>query len=227
MPKKKSSEAQLRQNLEQQITNTAVLAKLLQGQQGVNVQAMVGIRNVSDYTVGVAAAFGAPEIHLFPAFGKENPNTSTIIPYVWWRELRKGKLLEKGFIVRDDSILGEGYQTAPEDRKEDISVGFWINVIEDPNTWITSRTETEIREDITKITARSSLIRLRRAVDDKIKEIFKSLPDTFRDNSPASNGYVPKGGWDLRHKMSVERLPALYQLVETLITTRLEQDDTL
>lgn len=221
--KKSTTESQL----EQQLINAAVLANALAKHQGgqTSAQAMVGIRNISDLTIGIPAAFGQAEIHLHAAVKPNDPNTMTVIPYVWWRELRKGKLVQDGYLLRDDNIMGEGYLAAPADRPEDLAPGFAINAVLDPKEWIESRDETGIRTGIAEISSLNSLRRIRRAVDDKLREIVQSLPDNYRDNTPASNGYVPKGGWDNRHKLAVDQLPMIYRLVDDLTTKKIEGAD--
>lgn len=230
MARKKAAtqtETTQRELLEQQMTNVAILAQALSKQvaPGQTAQAMVGVRNVSDLTVGVPGAFGQPDLHLLAAINPDDPNTSAVIPFVWWRELRKGRLVQDGYLVRDDSILGAGYQTAPEDRPGELAAGHELNTILDPVSWIESRTEEQLRRDIDRITSLNSLRRIRRAVDQKLRSIVNSIPDVHRDFTPASNGYVPKDGWDNRHKLAVERLPALYRLVDELTTRKIEGAD--
>lgn len=210
--------------LAQQMFNAAVLANALQKQQQsqVSAQAMVGIRNVSDMTVGIRGEFGAKDVHLHAATTPNDPNTVTIIPFAWWAELRKGKLVNDGVIVRDDTIMGEGYLRAPEDRPEEMAPNHQVNAIKDPKQWIESRDEAAIRRDLVAITSVNSLRRVRRAVDDKIKELAASMPDSYRDQTPASNGFLPKGGWDMRKVRALQELPALYRLVDDLTTQRIE-----
>lgn len=223
-PKKTVKKDENTELLEQQIRNAAVLARLLteQNQGQVSAQAMVGIRNISDMTVGERGAFGAPDIHLYASSDKNDPNTVTVIPYAWWRELRKGKLVGNGVIMRDDSVMGQGYMHAPEDRPEDLAPGHTVNAIEDPKEWIESRTEAQIRADLPKITSINSLRRIRRAVDDKIRQVAEAMPDIYRDHTAASNGFVPKGGWDQRKVRALEELPALYRLVDDMTTRLIE-----
>lgn len=210
--------------MEQHIMNAAVLARMLteQNKGQTSAQAMVGIRNISDMTVGERGAFGAPDIHLHASRDRNDPNTVTVIPFAWWRELRKGKLVANGVIMRDDSVLGEGYLKAPEDRPEDLASTHAVNAVPDPKEWIESRTESEIRADLPKITSINSLRRIRRAVDDKILEIAAAMPDIYRDMTPASNKYLPPGGWDQRKVRALEELPALYRLVDDMTTRLIE-----
>jgi len=231
MGRKKASSSVTKKEAEQlsineQLVQAALLAQELQRRStAVTPQTMVGLRNVSDLTIGIPGAFGQGDVHLHAAFRNEDPATYTIIPFAWWREIRSGKYVDQGMLMRDDSIIGEGYTPAPPDRPQDLAPNFSVNLVIDPQQWIDSRNEIQIREDIMKMTSLNSLRRLRRAVDMKLRSIVDSIPDQYRDTTKASNGYVPPKGWDKRHKMALEQLPAIYRLVDDLTSRRIEGAD--
>src|SRR5512135_3880509 len=74
---------------------------------------MVGIRNVSDYTVGIKPQLpGDSALQLAADFGNDEPGSVAVMSYASWRELRKSKLIADGMIKRDDSILGSTFNAA-------------------------------------------------------------------------------------------------------------------
>lgn len=170
---------------------------------------MVGIRNVSDNTIGEPGKFGEPDLHLHADLGEHDPASVTSISYAWWRELRKGKLVRDGLIVRDDSVLGTGFVAAPEDKAEEIPVEADINTILDPQDWIESRTEAQLRADLARLTSDSSLRRIRRAVDVKLK----ALEESYGDDVPN------------KAAQAVDDLPMVYKFVDEYTTKRLERPE--
>ena len=84
---------------------------------------MVGIRNVSDNTVGVPINIpGEPQVTLNAALGGHDPNSVAVISYAAWLQVRGSKLISKGLVVRDDAVLGEQFAAAPSDRPEQLPV---------------------------------------------------------------------------------------------------------
>lgn len=172
------------------------------------LQIMVGIRNVSSYTIGIPAPFaGEIELQLHPEVkGRENPNTVAVVSFAWWQQLRKSKLVANGMIIRDDSILGSYHNAGPADQPGDLAAGWEANLVLDPDVWIVSKTEPQIRKAIAAMNSEQSLRRLMAAVDQKVADIRESIPETAAD----------------REERSVQDLPSMYQLVERLAEQRLD-----
>lgn len=173
---------------------------------------MVGIRNISDYTLGAKSPYPDVErdLHLHGDVGVPDPGTIGIVSYSWWQQLRRGPLMDRGMIMRDDSALGTLHTAAPADKPEEIAPNWHRNAVIDPVEWVESRTDMEIQRDIAKMTSGASLRRIRRVVDDKIRE----LQDTMRDD--------PK-----RAEKAVRMLPAKLALIDQITTERLERDESL
>jgi hypothetical protein len=166
----------------------------------------VGVRNISDLTVGIPSPFDTePDLQLYANIGTPEPGMVSVISYAWWLQIRKGPHIANGLIIRDDRVLGNSWTAAPEDRAEDLPRDHTRNQIPDPEAWITSKTEAEIREGIAKLTAPAAMWRLRRVVDEKVREYQKDYP--VEDENRAVKAY--------------ERLPALYVLVDNLTSQRL------
>jgi hypothetical protein len=171
---------------------------------------MVGIRNVSDNTIGIPGMNGHAPLQLLADLGSHEPGSTAVIPYAQWRELVKGRLVRNGLIVRDDSIVGPGLHHAPPDRPEDLPPDAQHNAILDPKDWIDSRTEDEIQDELERITSEESLQRIRRAVDNALTELESRRPRNTKDEQ------IEAAKW------AMARLPAKYRKVDELITERLE-----
>lgn len=204
---------QLMDQLQKSEAEKGALANLL-AKQGVQAspsgQMMVGIRNVSSTTVGIVGSplAGEGEIQLHATFGGEHdPNSVAAISWTWWQQLRKGKLVGKGFIVRDDSILGSSHVQAPEDIENELAKGHDVNTIRDPHEFITGQSETQFREAVKKITSEESLRRLLSACDEKVRE----LRNNYDENDPN------------REENAVSDLPGPYQIAELVVQSRLDQ----
>lgn len=178
----------------------------------VSATAMVGIRNISDHTLGIKGRYGNADVQLHADFGKNDPASSAVIPYAWWRnDILRSPFVSLGLIVRDDSAVGEGYFTAPQDSFEkDYPASYSANVVFDPIEWIEHRSEEEIRQDIDKMSSDPSLRRIRRAVDIKLKELELQLADL-----------------DNPQQEAVIRLSTKYTLVDNLTTRKLERPDEI
>lgn len=212
------SAKQLEKQLEEQSRTVQALTSQLTRQQPatlISAQSVVGIRNISDNTIGIPGKFGQADLDLHADFTGDNPSSIAVIPYTWYQQIRRSKVFRDGMIIRDDSILGDGYIQAPADKPNEIPTEHLINSVVDPVQWIDSRTETQIREDLDKITSEASLRRIRRAVDLKIVQIADALPDQFRDAE----------GVDLRRVMAVDRMPAIYRLIDEITTRKLEKPE--
>lgn len=209
-------ELELQKQVETMAMQQAMLIQQLAAarpQQGVGgmpgMQLMVGLRNVSSYTIGVAAMFpGDSDLHLHPKVkGRQpSPNTVAVVSFAWWQQLRKSDHIKNGLIIRDDSVLGSYHSAGPADQPGDLAAGWEVNLVLDPDEWITSRTEAQIRRDIPKMTSEQSLRRLLAVVDEKVAENRQAIPETEAD----------------REERAVQDLPALYQLTERLAEQRLD-----
>lgn len=208
--------AELRSQVDTQ-TRAAVahqerFATAVPGHRAQFAELMVGIRCVSDTTVGVPALFkGDSDLHLHADYGHEDPARCAIISYAWYRELRKGQLFAKGLLTRDDSILGSLYQPAPEDLPGEVAVGHEVNTILDPTEWVNARNEQELRDGIAAITSEDSLRRLRRVVDEYLLKFEGSqVRGTVAEQVKAA-------------KAALMSLPAKLRMLDDLVTQRLEQ----
>lgn len=174
---------------------------------------MVGIRNVSDYTVGIPPILpGDSPIQLAPSFNGDEPGAVAVITYAAWRELRKGHLVERGMVCRDDSVLGTAFIPAPEDRPGEVAPGQAVNMIDDPHAWIERRDEAQLRTDIAKITSQASLFRLRRVVDEALRkfELESELPRDTREQQARVA------------QQALNALSAKLRMVDDLTTTMIE-----
>jgi hypothetical protein len=173
-------------------------------------QLVVGIRNVSNYTVGLVdnSAGRAVEYQLFAEVpGHNDPRTRAVIGYVFWQELRKSNQVGRALIARDDSILGPADNTAPPDRPEDIHPDHAKNLVLDPREWILSQDEYQLRDAIGAMTSEPSLRRLMYAVDMEIVRIGEEK-------------YV---GDPERARKAIRDLPAIFRVVDELADERLDE----
>lgn len=171
---------------------------------------MVGIRNISDNVVGIPGfPVGSPDISLNPGLPGQD-NTTAVVSYVHWTRLRGSDFVKKGFICRDDSVLGTAFTPAPADLPSDIPAEASINAIEDPEQWIASRDDEALTRDILAITSDDSLRRLRTVVDRWLFAYQSQLPDPFSVKSA---------------RETLNRLPARLAKVDELTTQRLERED--
>lgn len=177
---------------------------------GPTGQLVVGIRNVSNYSVGlIDKTSGQPiEYNLNPEVdGVADPRTYAVISYAFWQQLRTGRQVGRGVIIRDDSILGPADNSAPEDRPQDVHPDHHKNLVLSPRQWITSKTEDDIREAIQQMTSEATLRRLMYAVDQEIVRI----------------GQEKYLGDPERARKSIRDLPALFRVVEELADERLDE----
>lgn len=212
--KKPTVEAQvaaLTARLEQSETEKGALANLL-ARHGVAApigQLMVGIRNVSNTTVGISRSPMAnePDVQLHAVFGGQyDPASVAAISYVWWQQLRKGPLVGRGIITRDDTVLGTGVSSAPADAEKELAKGHDINVVLDPHAFITGQPETELRDRVKKMTSEETLRRILAAVDEKVKQTQDSIDETDPE----------------RASKAVSELPGAYQIAELVAQARLD-----
>ena len=195
---------------QQQATLTQSLGAAQRLPAGMSSQLVVGIRNVSNYTVGfVDTTSGVPtEYNLTPEVpGNPDPKTRAVVSYAYWQKLRKSSQVSKGIIVRDDSVLGEADNRAPADRPEDMPAEAAINLVLNPRTWVMDKTETELRAAVKAMTSEPSLRRLLYAVDQEIVQIGEEKYKGDKD----------------RAAKAISDLPALFRLVEELAMNRLDE----
>lgn len=209
-PKKTQKEIEMEKEMaKMQAQMSAILA--LGGQKTVvGGKALVGIRNVSSYTVGLVNKIQGEqgELQLHPAhFAAPDPNSTAVISHQFWTTLRKGKIVENGQIIRDDSLVSDPSLVGPPDRPEDMPAVAAKNLVINPFQWIESRDEDQLRVSIAEMTSEPSLRRLAAAVDWKIwtigEEKYKGNPE--------------------RAKFAIRDCPAKYRFVDTLVEERLEE----
>jgi len=201
------------ETIEQLTRNQAQMAAQIGATQRTFVNAgqlVVGIRNVSNYSVGIIdkTSGQAVEYALNPEVeGMPDPRTRAVVSFAFWQQLRTGSQVAKGIIIRDDSILGPADNAAPPDRPEDIAPEAARNLILDPREWIVSRTEDDIREAIAAMTSEPSLRRLQYAVDQEIVRIGETK---YREDPE-------------RARKAIRDLPAIFRVVEELADERLDE----
>lgn len=181
------------------------------GRQYANTgQLVVGIRNVSNYSVGLLDKTTGKDIefNLNPEIeGQPDPRTRAVVSFAFWQQLRTSPTVGRGLIVRDDSILGAADNAAPPDREQDLHPDHNKNLILNAREWITSRTEQELRDAIAEMTSEPSLRRIQYAVDEEIVRI----------------GEEKYKGDDDRARKSIRDLPALFRVAEELADERLDE----
>lgn len=225
MPRKKAADpkleqlaaenARLREMVELQSaaaqTHQARLASALPTHRVAGGELMVGIRNICDSTVGIPPQFpGDIPVTLHADLDPNDPRRVAVISYTLWRSIRGGSLVGQGLIMRDDTVLGDTFNIAPEDRPGEVHDDFTKNAVVDPKEWIHSRTEDEIRRDIDLMTSDESLRRIRRVIDDELRAIQATYPD---------KGTVESA------KRALRQLPAKYAWLDEHITMKLERTD--
>jgi hypothetical protein len=173
-------------------------------------QLMVGIRNVSNYTVGLLdRTSGQPvEYELLPEVpGSADPRTRAVVTYAFWQQLRLGNMVARGMIVRDDSMLGAADNSAPGDRPTDLHPDHVKNVVLNPREWILDKTEDDLRSAVMAMTSEPTLRRLLYAVD---QEIISLGEDRYKGDPE-------------RARKAIRDLPAIFRVVEELAEERLDE----
>lgn len=170
----------------------------------------VGIRNISHNTVSVPSPFpNEPPLDLHADVFPDDPGRVAAISYAWWLQLRKSPLVEKGLLMRDDSVLAASYEPGPADRPEDLPKLAAVNAVPDVKAWIDVRSEDQIKDDLKAITSEHTLRRLRAYVDDALRAAAAVFPVSD----------------DQRVKKAYRNLPAKLQFLDTVITERLERPE--
>lgn len=173
-------------------------------------QLVVGIRNVSNYTIGLSDTTSGREIaySLHPEIeGVADPKTKAVVSYVFWQQLRVGDLVGRGMIMRDDSILGPAENAAPEDRPGDLHQDHAKNVVINPRRWILDHSEEELREKTARMNSEQTLRRLIEAVDTEVWNIGEGK---YRDDPDKA-------------RKAIRDLPATFRLAEELFYERLDE----
>lgn len=173
-------------------------------------QLVVGLRNVSNYSVGLVDSTSGQtiEYNLNPEVdGVMDPKTRAVVSYAFWQQLRKSSTVSRGLVIRDDSVLGPTDNVGPEDRPQDFMPETFHNVVDNPRDWVLSKTEQELRDAVSRITSEPTLKRLLFAVDQEILRI----------------GEAKYLGDEQRAVRSIRDLPAMFRLVEELAEERLDE----
>lgn len=213
-PRKPTTKTAREQEMELELakmqTQLATILAMGGGKTVVSGKALVGIRNVSSYTLGMVNTIQGEqgEIQLHPAhFVKPDPESTAIVSHQFWTTIRKGKMVANGQLIRDDSLVSDQSLIGPADRPEDLPAGFAKNLVVDPFEWIDSRDEQQIREDVATMTSEPSLRRLAAAVDWKIWTIGEEKYKHDED----------------RAKFAIRDCPAKYRFLDTLVEERIEE----
>lgn len=173
-------------------------------------QLVVGIRNVSNYGVGLVDTTTGQRIeyNLNPEVaGSPDPHTRAVISYAFWQQLRQSPTYAKGLVIRDDSILGPADNVAPPDREQDLHPDGAKNQVLVPRAFIADQPEEVLRERIAAMTSEPSLRRLIEAVDAEVQAIADKKYLTDPD----------------RAKKAMRDLPAVFRVVEELCFERLDE----
>lgn len=174
---------------------------------------MVGVRNVSNYTIALTGSPLANEedicLHAEPVDGY-NPSSSAIVSWVWWQKLRKSKLFGFGMFVRDDSLLDPNAPQAPVDQPHELHPDHYKNLVLDARAFIEDQPESQLRAKIAAMTTEEPVRRLLAEVDRKVGEAQAQYPEDD----------------EKRAEKAVMSLPSIYQLAENLLIARLADLDT-
>jgi hypothetical protein len=207
------------------VADLASVVRELKNPTMVSSEPMVGIRNISSYTVGIKSPFATePDVQLAgPRYDPFDPtremadgNTVCQISHKWWQQLRRESLVRKGMIVRDDSVLSSGVPRAPIDPPDSIPESATINAIVDPFTWIETKSETELVAAISALTAEESIRRILTAVNQRIEAERQkmSLP---REGSLADSPNAVDN-----EEQALRSLPWRYAKAEEIALSKLE-----
>lgn len=216
----KESDESLKQKYEEALAtinqmsaNMASMAASLgaQHRNPITGQLVVGVRNVSNYVVSFTDETTGTPVHytLTPDIpGITNPKNRAVVSYAFWQSFRTNtKIVGRGLIIRDDSVLGAGDSVAPPDRDSDVHPEAKFNVVLHAREWITSRDEHQLRHDITLMTSEPSLRRIIETVDREIFEIGESKYRTDPD----------------KPRKAIRDLPALFRIAEELAYERMDE----
>lgn len=210
MPKKTKRELELELEIERMkgrvegVQSVAGVAKPVVG------KAVVGIRNISNYTVGlinkIPGEQGEISLHA-ERFGEYDPNNCAVISEAFWKSIRKGPYVAKGLIIRDDSVCSAGEVIAPPDLERDLAPSRENNAIVDPFQWIESKNEDELRAAVQKIDSEFTLHRLAAAVNYKIWQVGE---EKYKDHEE-------------RAKLAIRDTPSKYLWLDERVEERLDE----
>lgn len=173
----------------------------------VSARPSVGIRNISNYTVGIPSPLpDEPDVQLLADTepGVFNVMTTAVISHAMWQQIRRSHYVEQGLIIRDDTIVGDGYILAPADGANDISPRARRNQIVNPVEWIESRDDAALKTDVEALDCEAPLYRLNAEIQRQIDLLaieFSDHPDVI--------------------KKALRALPMRYQMVDMYVRERL------
>jgi hypothetical protein len=188
------------------------------------VEAMVGLRNISSYTIGIKSPYAnEPDVQLAgPRFDPMEPlavipdmNSTATVSHKWWLQIRRSNWIRRGMIERDDSVISAGLMRAPDDATGTIPDTWKVNAIHEPFAWIEKKSEDALRDAIQALTAEESLRRLLTAVNQRIEHQRLLV---FRDDSPQQKTD------EEREELAYRKLPMNYKLTEEMVLEKLEKD---
>lgn len=209
-PAKSEREIEMEKQMAAMQAQMATVLAMGGGKTVVSGKALVGLRNISSYTIGLVNTIQGEqgEIQLHAAhFAKADPESTAVVSHQFWTTIRKGKIVANGQLIRDDSLVSDQSLIGPQDRPEDLPANAEINQVVDPFVWIDSRDEQQIREDVAKMTSDPSLRRLAAAVDWKIWTIGE---EKYKHDEE-------------RAKYAIRDCPAKYRFLDTLVEERIEE----
>ena len=185
---------------------TAQASRAPMAQSLVSARPSVGLRNISSYTVGIPSPLAdEPDVQLLADIpGEPNVMSTAVVSHAMWQQIRRMAYVEQGLVVRDDSLVGDGYIKAPADGPNDISPRALRNRIPDPAAWIESRDDDSLKADVAALDCEAPLLRLNAEVQRRIDALaleFSDHPDVI--------------------KKALRALPMRYQMVDMYVRERL------
>lgn len=204
-------------------TSVAQLAEALANMRPTAVmgEPKVGIRNISNYTIGLVSPYqDEPEVQLSgPRYERDNPTCEVVDPsmgavisHKWWLALRRGDQMRKGMIIRDDSLLSADTVRAPADEERDLPAGWYDNAVIDPHEWIASKDESQLKDALARITAEETMRRLLTAVNQRIEQ--ERIEAHKRTDLTEQK----------QEELALRNLPWRYKIVEEVLLERLEDE---
>lgn len=193
----------------------------------VSSEPMVGIRNISSYTIGLKSPFpkDEPDLQLAgPRYDSHDPtrviadgNSVAQISHKWWMQLRREPVVaRKGMVIRDDAVLSAGTPRAPEDEVDVYSDQAKANAILDPFEWIEGKTEPELVAAVEAITAEESLRRILTAVNQRIQK------ERLRMSLPEEGSLATDPDASENEERALRNLPWQYAKAEEVALSKLE-----
>src|SRR4051812_32686925 len=131
-PAKSAREIEMEKQLATMQAQMATVIAMGGGKTVVSGKALVGIRNISSYTIGLVNTIQGEqgEIQLHAAhFDKADPESTAVVSHQFWTTIRKGKIVANGQLVRDDRLVSDESLIGPHDRSEDLPANAAVNQI--------------------------------------------------------------------------------------------------